>query len=163
MINRLGGAEQVLTLTTLGTPHRGTSFADWGLDRWGVLFRPPNLPFVRPVPALLDLTTESCRKFNETIVDSPAVRYFSVAARFSGRWWQPPWIFSSKIIQAAEGDNDGLVSVASARYGETFDEWDGDHLTLVNWPTFQRAVAFRWEDQRWRFGKILQKLSDLGY
>jgi len=28
---RLGLAERVLTLTTLGTPHRGTAFADWGV------------------------------------------------------------------------------------------------------------------------------------
>src|SRR2546421_448283 len=30
MISALGMEKHVLTLTTLGTPHRGTSFADWG-------------------------------------------------------------------------------------------------------------------------------------
>src|SRR5262249_7815717 len=30
MISRLGMHSRVLTLTTLGTPHRGTVFADWG-------------------------------------------------------------------------------------------------------------------------------------
>lgn len=163
MINRLGAADRVLTLTTLGTPHRGTSFADWGLTRWGVLFRPPNLPFIEPVPALLDLTTEAATRFNATITDAPNVRYFSVAARFTGRWWQPPWCFSASVIQKAEGDNDGLVSVESAKYGETFEEWDGDHLSLVNWPTLQRIVGFQWHDQRWRFGRIVQRLHDLGY
>ena len=33
MISRLGMAGRVLSLTTLGTPHRGTAFADWGLRR----------------------------------------------------------------------------------------------------------------------------------
>jgi triacylglycerol lipase len=163
MINRLGGEGRVLTLTTLGTPHRGTAFADWGLERWGLLFQPPNLPFVRPVPALLDLSTEACKRFNETILDSPKVRYFSVAARFPGRWWQPPWMFSANLIQKAEGDNDGLVSVESARYGETFDVWEGHHLSLVNWPTMQRIVSFQWQDQRWHFGQLVQRLHDLGF
>ena len=31
MISRLGMADRVLTLTSIGTPHRGTAFADWGV------------------------------------------------------------------------------------------------------------------------------------
>ena len=34
MISCLGMAQRVLTLTTLGTPHRGTAFADWGISGW---------------------------------------------------------------------------------------------------------------------------------
>src|SRR3954447_10597350 len=34
MISRLDMAGRVLTLTTRGTPHRGTSFADWGVNRF---------------------------------------------------------------------------------------------------------------------------------
>ena len=33
LISRLGMSDRVLTLTTLGTPHRGTTFADWGVRR----------------------------------------------------------------------------------------------------------------------------------
>lgn len=163
MINRLGASDRVLTLTTLGTPHRGTSFADWGLTRWGMILSPPNLPFVRPLPALLDLTTEACRIFNEKITDDPRVRYFSVAGRYAGTWFQPNWRFASKIIQEREGDNDGLVSVESARYGETFDVWEGDHLSLVNWPTLQALATLRWFDRRPAYNRILRQLKDLGY
>src|SRR5262249_21527275 len=31
MISRLGMADRVLSLTTIGTPHRGSPFADWGI------------------------------------------------------------------------------------------------------------------------------------
>src|SRR5262245_61810981 len=33
MISRLGMAERVLTLTTLGTPHSGSPFADWAVGK----------------------------------------------------------------------------------------------------------------------------------
>ena len=35
MIAKLGMAEHVLSLTTLGTPHRGSAFADWGVRPTG--------------------------------------------------------------------------------------------------------------------------------
>src|SRR5260370_42271499 len=57
MISRLGMANHVLTLTTLGTPHRGSSFADWSILRLEPLAKPV-LDFIRmPVPAFYDLTT----------------------------------------------------------------------------------------------------------
>src|SRR5262249_9651714 len=34
MISRLGTGRRVLTLTSIGTPHRGTPFADWGVRRF---------------------------------------------------------------------------------------------------------------------------------
>src|SRR5262245_16626135 len=40
MISKLGMAHRVLTLTTLGTPHQGSPFADWGLERLERLVRP---------------------------------------------------------------------------------------------------------------------------
>src|SRR5262249_31050239 len=40
MISRLGMEDRVLTLTTLGTPHRGTPFADWSIRRLARLLKP---------------------------------------------------------------------------------------------------------------------------
>ena len=40
MISRLGMAPRVLSLTTLGTPHRGSAFADWGVRRFARLVCP---------------------------------------------------------------------------------------------------------------------------
>jgi triacylglycerol esterase/lipase EstA (alpha/beta hydrolase family) len=39
LISRLDMASSVLTLTTIATPHRGTSFADWGVGRFERLAR----------------------------------------------------------------------------------------------------------------------------
>src|SRR5256885_2476669 len=57
MISCLDGKEQVLTLTTLGTPHRGSSFADWGIRRLGRLLKPVFNAFNIPTQAFYDLTT----------------------------------------------------------------------------------------------------------
>ena len=60
MISRLDMHEQVLSLTTIGTPHRGTAFADWSLRRFGRAGKPV-LNFLRiPTDAWDDLTTERC-------------------------------------------------------------------------------------------------------
>src|SRR5215207_6107385 len=40
MISRLGMADRVLSLTTLGTPHRGSPLADWGMRRVAPLVGP---------------------------------------------------------------------------------------------------------------------------
>ena len=40
MIASLGMEARVLSLTTVGTPHRGTAFADWGMPAFGRLLTP---------------------------------------------------------------------------------------------------------------------------
>jgi triacylglycerol lipase len=133
MISRLGMAGRVLSLTTLGTPHRGSPFADWGVKRFRSLAC-PLFDFVGlSYQAFLDLTVDSCRRFNDEVPDAPGVRYFSVAGRLGHEprpwYWQLP----SLVVDRFEGENDGVVSTSSARWGEAFEVWDGDHIALVNW------------------------------
>lgn len=133
MISRLAMAGSVQTLTTLGTPHRGTAFADWAITRVEWLVKPA-LAFLQfPHDAFYDLTTSSCRAFNEQTPDAPGVRYFSVAAEHDGSLASPEWLWTHSIVRAAEGPNDGVVSLASACHGESFDVWPGNHFSLVNW------------------------------
>jgi triacylglycerol lipase len=164
MISRLGMADHVLTLTTLGTPHRGTAFADWGTRRLERLVRPV-LDFIgMPCAAFYDLTRPRCRMFNAATPDAPNVRYFSVAARHDGGLLRPEWLLPYHIVHAVEGPNDGVVSVESARYGEVLEIWDGDHLSLVNWlhPAIP-AGGDAERDQLPRYAQLLQRLADLGY
>jgi triacylglycerol lipase len=112
MISRLGMAEKVLSLTTLGTPHRGTPFADWGLSRLGKVVGPVFDTLRLPRRAFDDLTVAHCKQFNEETPDVPGVRYFSVAGRLQGPiWHNPAWHLSAPIVEKAEGESDGVVSV----------------------------------------------------
>jgi triacylglycerol lipase len=133
LIARLGMAHRVLTLTTLGTPHRGTAFADWGIRHLGRIAQPFFEILGIPPQGFYDLTTPSCRAFNEQIPDAPGVRYFSVAGRHTGSWRRPEWQLPHHIVTQSEGPNDGIVSLASATYGESTEVWEGDHLSLIHW------------------------------
>ena len=61
------------------------------------------------------------------------MRYFSVAGEHEGGYLNPEWYLTRGIVERLEGPSDGVVSVASATYGESVTIWKGDHLSLVNW------------------------------
>jgi len=163
MITHLGMADRVLSLTTVGTPHRGTAFADWGVRCFSRLVCPVFEFFGLPYQAFRDLTTARCRAFNDEAPDAPGVRYFSVAGRFHADWLAPQWQLPAAIVEHREGPNDGVVSVESARYGEVCDVWEGDHMNLVNWahplgPTFAHSP-----DRSADYGRIVCRLADAGF
>jgi triacylglycerol lipase len=159
MISRLGMADRVLTLTTLGTPHRGTAFADWGVHRLERLVKPVLAFIGMPAQAFYDLTTARCALFNEQVPDTTQVRYFSVAGRHDGNFYRPEWLLPYHVVHRTEGPNDGVVAIESARYGEDFEEWEGDHLSLVNWIHPMSPVR----DPGPRYAKLIRRLADLNY
>ncbi len=145
MISKLDMADRILSLTTIGTPHRGSPIA----DLVGAAAPPGFDQVVQSagidIKGIADLTTTACARFNQDVPDSPKVRYFSVASRF-----EPPRLLgvpvgvlalTHDIVRNKEGDNDGVVSVESARFGErrenwTFLEiWPGNHFRQINWGT----------------------------
>jgi len=159
LISRLNMADQVLSLTTIGTPHRGSSFADWSVHRFGSFLQPVLDLLSVPYQAFFDLTTQSCQKFNEEVPDRPGVRYFSVAGRFECNWSALEWSLSASILRRKEGDNDGVVSVTSATYGESCEVWDADHFSLVNWYHPIRPPKNRIPD----YGRLVARLADQGF
>jgi triacylglycerol lipase len=163
MISCLDMSTHVLTLTTLGTPHRGTSFADWGVGRLERLVKPILNMIGMPYQAFYDLTRANCKTFNEKVLDVPTVRYFSVGGKHDGHFLHPEWLLPFNIVSKQEGENDGIVSLASATYGEQFDLWEGDHLMLVNFFNPIHHYRGSWRDPTPRYGAILRRLADLGY
>lgn len=157
LISRLGMAGRVLSLTTIGTPHRGSSFADWSVKRLAGLYRPLFAFLGVPHEALADLTVEQCREFNASVPDAQGVRYFSVAGRLTGQGFDWRWELPSRIVREAEGENDGVVSTASARYGEDCTLWEGDHLNLVNWSVVGAA------DRGADYVRLVERLKDEGF
>jgi triacylglycerol lipase len=161
MITHLGMASRVLTLTTLGTPHRGSPMADWAMPRLVRLVAPLFDHLNLPRQAFADLTVESCRAFNERTPDAPEVRYFSVAGRVPHRRLNPSWQLSEPIVHRAEGPNDGLVSLCSAAWGESCEVWDSDHMNLVNWPRL--FVPHQRNDRLPSYALLLGRLRDEGF
>jgi triacylglycerol lipase len=160
MISRLGMAGRVLSLTTLGTPHRGTVFADWGVRQLECVAKPIFWALGIPTQAFYDLTTQACAEFNRQVPDAPQVRYFSVAAQHDGSLLFPEWLLPYHIVLEGEGANDGVVSVASASYGQCTEIWNGDHMSLVNWshPLMGNRQGVR--DSWPRFAALLRRLVE---
>lgn len=76
-------------MTTVGTPHRGSAFADYVFKALGRERLEAVVAFLDYLPigggdgkAFESLTRESMRKFNEQTPDVPGVTYLSWGARF---------------------------------------------------------------------------------
>lgn len=159
MISKLGMETQVLSLTTVGTPHRGTAFADWCIYRFARF----TCPLLRKLgvadDAFFDVTTEACLRFNEDVRNAPGVRYFSIAGECAKPWLCLQWRLPARIVRLAEGPNDGVVSVASASWGEHNEVWAGDHLNIINWPNRRMVRAGEWQDRAGDYGRLLSRLE----
>jgi triacylglycerol lipase len=163
LITKLGLASRVLSLTTIGTPHRGTAFADWALTRCARLAKLLTERMHVSLQAFYDLTTDRCRAFNEQVPDMPEVRYFSVGGRHEGSWRSLEWQLPHTIVKRAEGPNDGIVSLASATYGEDFQVWSGDHVSLINWWNPLHFFC-GWRPERTpQYAALLGRLADEGF
>lgn len=162
MISHLDMAERVASLTTLGTPHRGTTFADWGTQRLGPAIRPFLQLFDIPSQAFDDLTRASCLRFNEATPNDPRVRYFSIAGRFQPDLLTMEWLLPYNIIADVEGPNDGLVSVDSARWGEWCDLWEANHADLINWPNPMARLRGQGRDRAQDYIALAKRLADEG-
>jgi triacylglycerol lipase len=161
MISRLGMADRVAALVTMSTPHRGSPYADWCLKNLGMKLGAMKVARMLglDVQAIADLSTESCERFNDQIEDSPAVRYFSVSAAKSWRRMAPFFIPSWRVISAAEGDNDGMVSLTSARWGEHLATWEADHLQVINKHFAVEFGKHRVGDMTPRYLEIVEQLE----
>ena len=132
-----GDGIEVVSVTTVSTPHRGSPFADYcakfvGRRRLPRLYRALDNAKL-DLGALEQLTTSYLAdKFNPATPDVDGCRYFSYGAYFTPGWlsaFRAPW----QVIHKVEGPNDGLVSVASARWGEYKGTIaDCNHLDIIN-------------------------------
>lgn len=124
----LDPARRVGDVVTLGTPHRGTYAADLAA-RLG-----------RRMPALVrrlehggigDLTRAAAALHNLDLPDRPDVRYHAIAGRIDPSAVPMPLQILARRLQRHEGDNDGLMPVAAARWGRTVVVDDADHWSLI--------------------------------
>lgn len=137
MIYRYRMEERIVSVTTIGTPHLGTAFADWGLKRFGGL-----IGLVRPmgldISGYRDLTRAACRRRNNQLEEfegQNGVRYRTIAGAQPRERIFMPMRPSHRVIEREEGENDGLVSVASATWKEAYllEKIDADHFNQLGW------------------------------
>ncbi|MFO0814433.1 MAG: hypothetical protein U0796_14520 [Gemmatales bacterium] len=159
-LSQLGLGERTLSLTTIGTPHRGTSAADIGVSRLERYVKPWLKYLHIPHDAFYDLMTEKCAAFNEQVHDVPGVNYYAVAGRNQGAWLSLEWWVPYGIVSFREGENDGIVAVSSACHHYEYELWEGDHLSLVNWPNTRAIAQGVWRNRKDQYWKLIERLAE---
>jgi triacylglycerol lipase len=140
--------EKIASLTTIGTPHLGTTFADWGIEHGAAVMHILAMLRIDGLDGFRDLTTQACQAFNhdwEEFGRGCGVKFQTFAGiqdlAFIFEPLKPSWA----LIFAKEGANDGLVSLESARWKEQYfkKEIEADHLNQIGWwdPNDQHRFA----------------------
>jgi triacylglycerol lipase len=134
-ISRLGLADRVASLVTVGTPHRGSPLADLAAEGPARWVREWFARVGTPSEAVEWLTTASAEKFNLDVPDDPRVVYGSVVCRVPGGLWRsnPLLVPTHMYLRKRAGTNDGIVPTASQRWGHTIVEHEVDHWGQVGW------------------------------
>jgi triacylglycerol lipase len=152
MIARLGMVSRVLSLTSIGAPHRGTPLGRIVSSSGRGAFR-------ETMRELGDPEFEA--RWEELAPASPDVSYFSIVTKI-----RRPVVFSTfplfmlthHIIAKSHGDNDGFIPCSSAAWGRVLYEGIGDHLSQIAQPLgWTRGFPAREV-----YGRILESLDALG-
>ncbi len=130
LISHLGMADRVKSLTTICSPHRGTFMADWFIANYRN--RVPLLLAMEAmginVDGFRDCRPSACAAFNAATPDMPGVTYFSYGGAVSQSRVTPFLRRAWTLLTPVEGPNDGMVSVASARWGAYLGTVAADHF-----------------------------------
>ncbi|KAF8316200.1 Alpha/Beta hydrolase protein [Cantharellus anzutake] len=137
-----------ISVTTIATPHRGSSFADYFLQVLGRERMPSLLALLDKLPigggdgtAFETLTLGAMMDFNDSTPDADDVKYFSYGAAFTPRLLDA-FKFPHSVILEKEGPNDGLVSVTSSQWGKYMGTLeDVNHIDLIGWIS---AARYAW-------------------
>jgi triacylglycerol lipase len=132
-ISKLGLGDRIATLTTVGTPHRGTPVADLGTKLGDLLKLRTLIGKLVDVDGFHDLTTHRLIDFNRDVPDSPKVFYGSVIGRIERAKATPLLWITHKYLTERAGANDGMVPAASQSWGEVLKEVEADHWAQIGW------------------------------
>jgi triacylglycerol lipase len=166
MVSRLRPENvDVLSLTTIASPHRGSSFADFCLEEIGASHIPRIYKAFESMGfgtgAFEQLTQKYMQgQFNPKTPDDPEVQYFSYGATIQPSLWS---VFrgSHSVVERLEGPNDGLVSVESAKWGLYQGTLvDVSHLDLINWTNRLRWWIARVSGKKRRY--VASCLANIG-
>lgn len=128
-------SRRIISLTTIGTPHLGTSLADMAISRLRHLLN--GLEWLGlDVDGIHQVSTDNMRKLTSDWSEPERTVCMSIAGNpmaedtFFVMRPTRSWIFDR------QGPNDGMVPMESALgWGEPLSPWNLDHLSQINWIT----------------------------
>ena len=164
--------DKIASLTTISTPHHGAEIADFifkqkivhsriaknALVVFGNLYGDTN-PDLYNVN--YQLTTEKMKEFNEKTGADAGVYYQSIYTSMRNPLADPMFFYSFLYIKKITGDNDGIVSEHSARWGENIIKIEGgiSHAEIVDYK-MKKISGINIPDI---YVKIANELSEKGF
>ena len=180
LISRLGYGDRVASLSMISTPNHGSYIAEkitYAYDLHKKLRKAmiklmnfPNKPTKSIIQqtfiAISDCSEKMVKEFNQVIQNQSSVYYQSWAGRTSTKksettaaldplFFLPYWILREK-----RGNNDGLISVNSARWGHFKGVISADHLDQIGFWWKKRFSKFRY---RMFYQKVASGLARQGF
>ena len=138
-IAHLGMRPYVASLTTINTPHQGCLFADYLLkkipkvvqkkvaDTYNNTLRKLGDPEPDFMAAVSDLTNQRCQQLNASMPIPQGVYCQSIGSvLYKATNGKFPFNFSYRLVKHFDGDNDGLVSENSFRWGQKYTLLESD-------------------------------------
>jgi triacylglycerol lipase len=176
MLAKLDMGDYVSSLTTMASPHRGSTVMNIGYKLPDKIYRFIANFFDNSFRFLGDeapdfytagkqLSTYNTKKFNDEVTDVAQVYYQSyttvMSSIFSDYILSIPYIF----LKFAEGENDGLVSIDSAKWGEFKGVFKTNHTRGIS---HGDIIDFRRDDYKEfnvleKYVEIVSELKNKGY
>ncbi|SHK53611.1 triacylglycerol lipase [Clostridium cavendishii DSM 21758] len=176
MVSKLDMGEYVASVTMISSPHRGCKFVDIAcklpdkiymtiakiFNKYYRLLGDENPDFYT---ASREFSTYHSKKFNEEVVDVEGVYYQSYATvvnnMFSDYVVTIPYI----LVKLTEGDNDGLVSINSAKWGEFKGVLKNNHNRGISHGDIidLRRDDYKGFDVIEKYVEIVSELKNIGY
>jgi triacylglycerol lipase len=157
-ISKLHVAGRVASLTTIGTPHRGTPLADAGTYMLGEILGIRRILSTvgLGLDAFYNMTTDHMAVFNRDVLNVRGVRYFSVAAAVGQEDNAVHSLLAAShdFLDKNAGPNDGLVPADSQKWGKVLFEIEAGHWAQIGWSSGLDAPSF--------YEKLLRKLRSQG-
>lgn len=129
LASSLGFGDRIASITTIATPHRGSKTVDrlfvmpkalfnlaaFAVDNWIRLVGDRKPDFLAVCKGF---TTDNMAEFNRQNPDVPGIYYQSYACVMAHPFSDINLSTANFVVGRIEGENDGLVSLDSARWGE---------------------------------------------
>jgi len=137
--------DKIASLTTISTPHHGSVVADFfqsvrilhsitARRSLAVLGKIYEDVYPDAYAVSYELTTENLREFNKNVKMDDRVYYQSIYSTMNNATDDPIFATGFLYIKRIEGDNDGLVSEYSARWGRNVIKIPGgiSHVQIID-------------------------------
>jgi triacylglycerol lipase len=162
-----GFAERVASVTSVGSPHRGTSVGDFVLKTLPETARLA----IEELINVFGLSNQGLQQMTREHVmntlapelgDAAGVAYFSATTVIRNPAFRnslPVFWLPHRLIHAIEGENDGFVSEESAKWGEHIVTDYGDHYAQIG---YEYALNRSFDFEGF-YSKIFRRLRAEGF